>query len=103
MFSKNPVASVFIGFVAALGSYSDTIAQVPGDVVTTIKDAPANWDDLEKALVSMAVACVSQLVLTLVPKLFKTLSHVRLKTRNFTPVAVEKGSDQNTQISNIEK
>lgn len=78
---KMPLVNISAGTVAALGTFSDTLAQVPHDVVKTITQAPDNWDDLQKGLIAMGVSILSQFILSVSPKILKSISNLFKKSK----------------------
>lgn len=91
---KFPILNLATGSVAALGTFSDTLTHVPGDIIETVVKAPENWDDMEKALIAMGVSILSQFVLTVTPKLFKSILNLFKKSKNER--ITKKSSTENT-------
>jgi hypothetical protein len=78
---KMPLINISAGTIAALGTFSDSLAQVPSDVVKTISQAPDNWDDLQKGLIAMGVSILSQFILSVSPKILKSISNLFKKSK----------------------
>ena len=79
---KMPVLNITAGTIAAMSTFSDSLAQVPHDVVKTISQAPDNWDDLQKGLIAMGVSILSQFILSVSPKILKSISKLFKKSEN---------------------